>query len=403
MCLIPITSRGRKGLRIMLQLLLLIFLLFIVIAFPENIFPAAKQGIDIWWKVVFPGLFPFFVLSEVMLQLGVVNFLGVFLEPIMRPIFNVPGSGAMVLAAGFTSGAPTGGIITSQLQEKHMINREEASRLVAFTNNASPLFMLSSVAIGFLGRPELGWILASSHYIANICVGILLRFLSKRSKEPTVVYSIKQLFLKSLRKMYQAQRKNTKSLGSLLGDAVRKSMQNILIVGGFIIVFSVLIEIFKLLGILKILAIMLGYLLLPLGLEASLMLPLASGIMEMTTGIKMISESGAPVLQQLVSISLLLGWAGIAIHAQVIAFIGSHNTPVGPYFLARGLQSILAAILTLLIGNRFLPVSHWEIIHNQPAPGFYVLQSLKLSGVILLILALGSLTMTLINRAMNIE
>ena len=40
--------------------------------------------------------------------MGVVHFIGVLMEPLMRPLFNVPGTGAFVLAMGIASGYPLG-------------------------------------------------------------------------------------------------------------------------------------------------------------------------------------------------------------------------------------------------------------------------------------------------------
>ena len=38
--------------------------------------------------------------------MGVVHFLGVLLEPLMRPLFNVPGVGAFALSMGLAAGYP---------------------------------------------------------------------------------------------------------------------------------------------------------------------------------------------------------------------------------------------------------------------------------------------------------
>ena len=80
--------------------------------------PSSIKGLDAWWSIVFPALLPFFIMSELLIGLGVVNFLGVLLEPVMRLLFNVPGAGAFVLAMGYTSGAPIGTLLTVNLRKK---------------------------------------------------------------------------------------------------------------------------------------------------------------------------------------------------------------------------------------------------------------------------------------------
>ncbi|MDO9573402.1 MAG: sporulation integral membrane protein YlbJ, partial [Candidatus Contubernalis sp.] len=83
-----------------------IFITISLVMFPEHAFEAAVNGLNIWWNVVFPALLPFFVCAEILMGLGVVHFMGVLLEPLMRPVFNVPGEGSFVMAMGLASGFP---------------------------------------------------------------------------------------------------------------------------------------------------------------------------------------------------------------------------------------------------------------------------------------------------------
>ena len=56
-----------------------------LIIMPEESFEASVRGLDIWLEIVFPSLLPFLIISEMLIAFGVVKFLGVFLEPFMRP------------------------------------------------------------------------------------------------------------------------------------------------------------------------------------------------------------------------------------------------------------------------------------------------------------------------------
>src|SRR3984893_18367908 len=80
--------------------------LYMLIRYPEPGFKAAIQGRGIWWDILFPALFPFLVISELMLGFGIVDFLGTLLDPLMRPLFRLPGIGGFVVAMGFASGYP---------------------------------------------------------------------------------------------------------------------------------------------------------------------------------------------------------------------------------------------------------------------------------------------------------
>ena len=117
----------------------------LIIIFSEDAFYAALEGLRVWWEVVFPSLLPFFIIAEILMGLGVVHFLGALMEPLMRPLFKVPGVGAFAMAMGLASGYPIGAKITGNLRRNNLCTRTEGERLVSFTNTADPLFMVGAV------------------------------------------------------------------------------------------------------------------------------------------------------------------------------------------------------------------------------------------------------------------
>ncbi len=113
-----------------------------MVAYPDLAFSSAVKGLRVWWDVVFPALLPFFIAGQVLMALGVVNFMGVLMEPFMRPLFNVPGVGAFVVAMGLASGYPIGSVLTAKLRREGQLTKGEAERLMSFTNTADPLLTL---------------------------------------------------------------------------------------------------------------------------------------------------------------------------------------------------------------------------------------------------------------------
>src|SRR5690625_6857325 len=81
-----------------------IFFMILLISFPDQALHGSIRGLNMWFEIVFPSLLPFFVLAELFIAFGVVHFFGTLLEPFMRPIFNVSGSGSFVLFIGMASG-----------------------------------------------------------------------------------------------------------------------------------------------------------------------------------------------------------------------------------------------------------------------------------------------------------
>lgn len=123
------------------------FITICIIIFSENAFQAALEALNVWWEVVFPSLLPFFIIAEILMGLGVVHFLGTLLEPLMKPLFKVPGVGAFAMAMGLASGYPIGAKITANLRRNKMCTKTEAERLISFTNTADPLFMVGAVPL----------------------------------------------------------------------------------------------------------------------------------------------------------------------------------------------------------------------------------------------------------------
>ncbi len=126
-----------RGVTLVLGILALA-LTMALIAFSEAGFHAAVAGLRLFFDVVLPSLLPFFILSELLLALGVVHFLGEWLEPIMRPVFNVPGVGSFVFSMGLAAGYPMDAVLTAKFRRQNLCTRAEGERLLAFTNSADP-------------------------------------------------------------------------------------------------------------------------------------------------------------------------------------------------------------------------------------------------------------------------
>lgn len=80
-----------------LLILTLLFLFMLMAVYPQSSLNAGLRGLAIWWDVLFPSLFPFFVISELLLGFGIVHFIGALLDPLMQPLFRVPGCGVLSL------------------------------------------------------------------------------------------------------------------------------------------------------------------------------------------------------------------------------------------------------------------------------------------------------------------
>ena len=116
--------------------------------YPQPSMEAAKSGLALCYNVIIPSLFPFFVLSSLVVELGLAGYLGRLLEGLMRPLFHVSGACASAFALGFIGGYPVGAKTAISLYENGMCTKTEAERLLAFCNNSGPAFILGVVGAG---------------------------------------------------------------------------------------------------------------------------------------------------------------------------------------------------------------------------------------------------------------
>ena len=382
---------------LLLKLIIVLVIFFSLMIFPKQVFEASLRGLNAWWTIVLPALLPFFIMSQILIAFGIVQFLGVLLEPVMRPVFRLPGTGAFVLAVGYTSGAPISAIVTADLRKKQLLTRNEAERIICFTNNASPLFMFGAIGVGMFKSPEIGVIVAISHYLANIFLGICLRFWTP--KNYGIHHNSQNLgFKMAFKTLIESQMSNKKTLGEILGDAIRNSLQSLAQIGGFIILFSVIIELLTIFNVINLTSILLTFFLSPLMLDFQLAKGIASGFVEMTVGSKLIAESSSPLHLKVAAICLILGWSGLSIHAQALSMLATTDIRFYPFVIARFLHGIISAAIALMIYNPTVSVmSQYDILTWE----FSTLNILTYSWgtfiLILTVLFLLSLLLSLIN------
>ena len=319
----------------------------LMLLYPQAAYEGACRGLSTWSVHLLPSLLPFFIAADLLLSLGVVRFLGIILEPVMRPVFRLPGETGFALALGFTSGFPMGAVLTASLKEQNLCTAQEAARLAAFTNNSSPLFLLISVPVSMLHRPELGILLLAAHYLANLTIGILLRFLAP--SEHTAIQT-RHLFRTALLEMRQYQISHQQPVGAMLGQAVQKGIDSIVKIGGFVLLFSVVLSLLQASSFLFLLDRFFSGVLTVLQITPQLSTALSAGLFEMTLGAQAASQCPAALLEQLMIISFILGWSGLSIQAQVSSILAEQNISSRLYCLCRPIQGLLAALyLPMLI------------------------------------------------------
>ena len=129
------------------HLLSIIFVLFTIglVSFSNSNFVAARTGLKLWANNVVPSLLPFLIATNLLSHTNIINLISKKCNRIMRPLFNVPGESAYAFIMGLISGYPVGAKIVTDLRKANLCSKDEGERMLCFTNNSGPLFIIGTV------------------------------------------------------------------------------------------------------------------------------------------------------------------------------------------------------------------------------------------------------------------
>lgn len=322
-----------------------LIILILIISSPKQSLSAALMGLNTWLNVVMPSLLPFFIVSEIMIELGIVDLISVMLYPIMKPLFNCPGESSFIWIMGITSGYPMGAKLIASFYEGGSLTKAQGQRMLAFCNTSGPLFMIGAVGVGMLGSQKAGNIIAISHYSASIIIGLLFRFYARKEKDRRLD-SKKDSISSAFNRILIGSPTKDQSFGMILGNSVKNSMKSQFLIGGFIILFSVIINLFIQSGSMSGLEHIPNSWAFDFPNPAESFKSIFAGIFEVTTGAQLIGKSILSMENKLIVLSFLIGWGGFSIHSQSISFLAKTNLSMSLYLVSKLLHGILSAIIT---------------------------------------------------------
>ncbi len=299
----------------------LVALILLMLLHSEDSIEAVKGSLIICYKTLIPSLFPFFVLSGLLINSGFVQILGSVLNRIIRPLFRVSGSGAIVFLIGIISGYPMGAKMVADLYKKKIISKTESKRLLPFCNNSGPLFVIAAVGTGMLGSTKSGIFLYCIHILSALLVGLIFRFYEDENKE--------------LLNVNYRGNNNDIPLGKIFTECVSNSVNSVLLICGFVALFSSFSQCIKPL--------------IEICVKNEYISLLINGLLEVTMGANKVAKSGIELEQGLVLMSFLIGFGGLCVHLQVLGIISDTDLGIKTYLSGKLMHSIISAIITQIV------------------------------------------------------
>lgn len=322
----------------------MIFNIF-VIFYPNEIIKSSFDGLSLWFNIVLPSLLPFVICANILTNLGFVEILGIFLEPVMQKVFGVSGNGAFPFISGITSGYPIGAKIIGNLREQNSISKTESEKLLTFCNNSGPLFIIGSVGIGMFRNSTVGYFLLICHYLSAITNGILFKFYKMKSHEDFTYITHYNRKVK-INKAFYSMKMKYKSFGEILAVSVADAMQAMLSVCGFIILFCVICEILTIVNFFNYVgtAVYGGF----INMDINLIKGYLMGIIEMTSGANELSKMSFSQ-DVLLATSFILSFGGFSVHCQSINFIGKTDISIFMYLFGKFCHALLSLVWAIAL------------------------------------------------------
>lgn len=300
-----------------------LFIIFIFIyMYPKETIETVLFGINIWFYNVLPTLFPFFILSDLFINYGIVDLISELFKNFMR-IFNLSGICSYPFFGSMISGTPSGARYTKQLLDSNLITLDEANHLITFTHFSNPLFIIGTVGEVLLNDKKLGFIILLAHFLGNIVIAFIFKNNNFINKENI---SFKKAFLA----MHKKRITNKNNFINILSNSIYNCIDILFLLLGIIIIFLLLTNIVgkfifnkKLLLIIK-------------------------GILEMTQGIKFVSISNISLIFKTILITFFISFGGLSIHLQTASIINGSKIKYKNYLIARIIHSFISSILVYI-------------------------------------------------------
>lgn len=296
----------------------ILILFFSMLSFPQTVFTGASYGLVLWFRHVLPTLLPYMILINVLICTPALHWICRITSTFLCPLLGTSYYGTFAVLTGFLCGYPMGAKTTSDLLNVNKISRSEASYLLSFCNNTSPAFILS-------------YVVAQNMKERNLCIPFFLIL----TFTPLMLSFIFRLFYRLPESSYSFPQVTPGSFSNpsesisdnFLDRCILNAFESVTKVGGYMMMFSVLIQL---------LASVLPNTIFSLLLYSSL---------EISTGIRLLFSSALYTTEKIILCAFLTSFGGWCCIAQTYSMISSSQLPILPYITAKLVTALVTSLL----------------------------------------------------------
>ncbi len=217
------------------ELAVLFIVVFCIVSFFMRVhiaYSAVKNGLLLCYNSIIPALFPFFILSKLLLNSPFAFILGFPLLPYTKFLLKIKSNKACTaLLLGLIGGFGTGAVCLNSLYSQKQITQKQANILLCAIINAGPAFVIACVGSLMLNSIQSGILIYISLCIASLLCGLIAKPLIKNSSAYEATISKHQC--------NESTNKNN-SFVQIVNEAVISTLY----LCGFVVFFSFAIAVF---------------------------------------------------------------------------------------------------------------------------------------------------------------
>lgn len=294
-----------------IRLFIALILLSLLIIMPDVCRAGARYGLTMWFELLLPTLLPFFLITRIIIRMNLCP------NSLLQyyPIF-----------VGLLAGYPTGAITCKEMYSKKLINLHKAQSYLIVCNNASPGFLISFVACQCLNIPDRRFLIWFCVIISSAVIAVLYYKLgSDNSDKPDNYESPDTVTGKHLTL--------EESFLTILESTLMDSLEILVLIGGYVTLFSIFANIIMQLHI------------------PTLCVTMLSGIMEITTGCGLAASlpTSLSIHIKSAAVAALCGFGGISSILQTGSAIKGSNLSILKYTYHKIMCGLLSCILCYII------------------------------------------------------
>lgn len=318
------TKTERVGGLTVLTVALTLLLGVALLALPGTVSKGIVSGLRACGGVIIPALFPFMALAGFVTNSRVGELLARPLTPITTKLLRLPKQVGSVVLMSFIGGYPVGARAISNLLRQGRLSPQTASRMLVFCVNPGPSFVIGAVGLLVLGSTQAGLALFAAQAASALLLGLLF---SLKAKEEPIAQTPPTDYL---------------SLPAAFVESVRGAALGMVVICGFVLLFSALIALLGVGGLLGRLSCMLSAATLGL-IPADVFVCAFSGMLEVTYGSMFCANLPSSSARLLVP--FLLAFGSVSVMCQVAACFEGQRVNLRPFILSRFLHGVLTTVI----------------------------------------------------------